>query len=274
MEGIGTIGLWQGITARLAIWRQVIWGPALLAVGVMWGLLNAWDVTQSQLLPGSWQNDVPRVFDVIADQPWYLWSLVALALLVAFTLEGAYRLVPSSSALAVTWPSQGISIPLHGQGDINHKTSATSTTPVELIYKGQKGQETIDIRKVILLARISYGRITSWNAIRQASDGEKMGLGALGAAISGQPMDLRWSPEDADHVRELEGLPVTVRANDPLRLPQLWLQVEDQDRAIELFEQCESLATWEWTLTIHTEKGRDVKDVATPIRMQPVVEKE
>lgn len=173
--------------------------------------------------------------------------------------------------LAVTWPSHGISIPLHGQGGFNIKTSATSPAAVQLIYSGQG---TIDIRKVIVLARITYGQVTSWNAIQQLSAEEKGGASPLMAAFSGQPMELRWLPEDGGHIRQLEGLPVTIRAGDPLQLPQLWLRVGDKDRAIELFEEWGNQATWLWSLTLHTDKGRYTFDIATPIVMQSSPEEE
>lgn len=182
-----------------------------------------------------------------------------------------FQQLQSTVDLAVTWSSQGISIPLHGQGGTKSENFAFSTEPPQLIYHGQG---TIDIRKVIVFARIRYGQVGSPSAIRQMSVEERGGASSLEAAMSGEPMELRWSPEDGGHVRQLEGLPVTIRAGDPLQLPHLWLRVGDKDRAIELFEQCGNRATWLWSLTINTDKGRYTFDIATPILMQSPPEEE
>lgn len=168
----------------------------------------------------------------------------------------------AANDLAVIWGGRGISLALHGEGGADLKTSRFSTEPVDLIYSGEG---TMDIERVILLARISYGPVTSWNAIRQTPAD---GASRLHADLTGQPIELAWSPENERHARELEGLPITIRSGDPLKLPQLWLEVADPERAIQLFEEWGTQAIWRWSLTIHTDQGRYFEEIATPIMMQ------
>ena len=228
---------------------------------------------------GLWRDEGPTnaqpplLSDFVDLLPIWGWLSVALAVALVLAFEGAHRELRagSDSELVVTWPSQGMSLPLRKQGGVDLQTGAFSTSPVELVFAGPG---TIDIRRVILLARIAYGRTTSWSAIQQMSVEERGGASALLSALSGQPMELRWSGEDTSHVRELEGVPVTIHAGKPLHLPQLWLRIADQDRALELLEESGRRATWQWSLTVQTDRGRYTFDVATPIVMQPPPEEQ
>jgi hypothetical protein len=58
---------------------------------MMWAALTTWDTVQAQLFSESWQKNTPPVLDVVSDQPWYLWTIIALVLLLLITAEGAYR---------------------------------------------------------------------------------------------------------------------------------------------------------------------------------------
>lgn len=72
----------------------------------MWAALTSWDTIQAQLFSESWQDNTPLLLDVLSDQPWYLWTIIALAFLLLIVLEGAYR-QSHSSASEMVGPGEG-----------------------------------------------------------------------------------------------------------------------------------------------------------------------
>lgn len=73
------------------MWRRIIWRRGSRVVLAIWVLLTLWDTVQAQLFPASWQDNIPPVVDAISDQPWYVWVITGLSVVLLITLEGTYR---------------------------------------------------------------------------------------------------------------------------------------------------------------------------------------
>jgi len=95
---------------RFSVWRRIVWRPWWRAALIALAVVGAIDTIQDQLIPVSWQEELPTVYEVVEQVfpgwPWWVWLILALCLLVVATLEGAYREIRQVYASTQKAPSR------------------------------------------------------------------------------------------------------------------------------------------------------------------------
>ena len=83
--------MWRQLTERLFYWKEIFWGKALFIGATLWGVLSAWDLIKSELLPERYQS-----WTVVALTPhlqWRTWALALSVILLGVLLEGSHAAI-------------------------------------------------------------------------------------------------------------------------------------------------------------------------------------
>jgi len=238
--------------------QAIYWRPAGIVPAAL-NMLSLYDLAASQAEKEEW----PRAADLFGLASTGFWLGTAAMSLIALTLYGAYGRVReverSTPALSATWSSKGVSVPLHGQGGVPSESFSVATVPIWIAYRGAS---VIELQRITLFSDIDFGGSRSPSAfVQQPTVG-------YARRFMNEPIDLDWAEPDENGLRQLTGLPITLKDGDSFQLPTLWLRVGLRDRLLELFEKNERKATWTWRLTVQTSLGRFAFAPNTEIVMQ------
>jgi hypothetical protein len=94
------------IGARLSLWREIAWRPALALAGIPWGCLAAYNLLKSEFVPLDQQAKL-QIRNILP-WPWRVWALMSLGILVFVILEGAYRVIRNRASGMEAEHEQGI----------------------------------------------------------------------------------------------------------------------------------------------------------------------
>lgn len=96
------VELRKAISRRATIWAGILWGRTLAIIAGLWLVAQVWDTVSAQIVE-RWVDDPPLIVDALvlaAGPPWFIWTIIALALLLGVVLEGAYRMITASQAVS------------------------------------------------------------------------------------------------------------------------------------------------------------------------------
>lgn len=79
------------ITERLRSWKEIFWGKFFLIGAALWGILGAWDLFKSEILPEKYQSWT--LVAITPHLPWSAWVIILLGLVLGVLLEGAHAAI-------------------------------------------------------------------------------------------------------------------------------------------------------------------------------------